>query len=103
MTEPARVTIQRGSLYLTRDVYDRYFSGLQAVVLLRRDKALLVMPVRHAAGGGYLLKQRNGTGDRVVTAADFFREHGSDNDEPRVLSAQWSSEQMGLWIADTFE
>lgn len=102
MSEPARVTIQRGSLYLTRDVYDRYFSGLQAVVLLRCDTALLVMPVRHAAGGGYLLKQRNGTGDRVVTAADFFRDHGGDDDGPRVLPAQWNSEQVGLWVADVF-
>ncbi|RJF86393.1 hypothetical protein D3874_04610 [Oleomonas cavernae] len=103
MSEPARVTIQRGSLYLTRDVYDRYFGGLQAVVLLRRETALLVMPVRHAAGGGYLLKQRNGTGDRVVTAADFFREQGMDDDLPHILPAQWSTEQVGLWVADAFK
>ena len=41
---------------------------------------LLILPVRHAAAGGYLLKLRNGAGDRVVNAPDFFREHGLDDE-----------------------
>jgi hypothetical protein len=96
MTEPATVTVKRGSLYLTRDVYDRYFPGLEAVILLRRDDDLLIMPVRHAASGGYLLKLRNGAGDRVVSAPDFFREQGIEGDAELFLPVAWSAEKAAL-------
>ena len=70
------MTVKRGSLYLAREVYDRYFAGLEAVILLRRDDDLLILPVRHAASGGYLLKLRNGAGDRVVERAGFLSRAG---------------------------
>ena len=38
----------------------------------------MILPVRHAAAGGYVLKLRNSAGDRVVHAPDFFREHHID-------------------------
>ena len=79
MSGAATVTVKRGSLYLDRALYDRYFPGLEAVILLRRDKGLLILPVRHTASGGYLLKLRNGAGDRVVSAPDFFREQGIED------------------------
>ncbi len=40
---------------------------------------MLVLPVRYAASGGYVLKIRNAAGDRVVDAGDFFRDHGLDD------------------------
>ena len=40
------IRIRRGALYLSREVCDRYFAGVDAVILLRRDADLLVLPVR---------------------------------------------------------
>lgn len=96
------VRIERGALYLSHEVYDRYFAGLDAVILLRRENDLCIMPVRHAAAGGYLLKLRNKRGDRVVHAPDFLREHGFDENLALQLSVAWSTERGALVAADAF-
>jgi hypothetical protein len=98
----ATVTVRRGGLYLDRDLYDRYFPGLEAVILLRRDDGLLILPVRHTASGGYLLKLRNGAGDRVVSAPDFFLDQGITEDAELEFPVVWSTEQAGLWSAHAF-
>ena len=95
----AAVRVKGGSLYLGRDVCERYFAGLEAVILLQRDGDLLILPVRNAAAGGYLLKVRNAAGDRVVQAADFFRAQGVADDRELRLEAVWSSDQGGLVAA----
>jgi len=102
MTVPATVTLKRGSLYLSREVYGRYFPGLETIILLRRGDDLVILPVRHAAAGGYVLKLRNSAGDRVVHAPDFLRDHGVDENVERALAVQWSSESAGLVAADAF-
>jgi len=98
----ASVSLRHGGLYLGRDVFDRYFAGLEAVILLRRDNDLLILPVRHAAAGGYLLKRRNAAGDRVVNAPDFFREHGLGDEVELDLAVDWSTRSAGLVAADAF-
>ena len=103
MTVAAVVTLKRGALYLTSGIYDRYFAGLETVILLRRDRDLCILPVRHAAAGGYLLKLRNKSGDRVVYAPDFFREYGVDENSERELLVVWSTERGALVAADAFE
>jgi hypothetical protein len=103
MTAASAVSLKRGGLYLSCDVYDRYFAGLESVILLRRDQDLCILPVRHAAAGGYLLKLRNKAGDRVVHAPDFFREHGIDEGTALELSVVWSTEQGALVAADAFQ
>lgn len=103
MTAPATITLKSGALYMTCDIYDRYFAGLETVILLRRDNDLCILPVRHAAAGGYLLKLRNKAGDRVVHAPDFFREYGVDEATILNLSVVWSSERGALVAADTFQ
>jgi hypothetical protein len=102
MTAPATLTLKRGSLYLSREVYDRYFPGLETIILLRRGDDLVILPVRHAAAGGYVLKLRNSAGDRVVHAPDFFRQHHIDEGSERTLAVQWSSESAGLVATDAF-
>jgi len=99
MTAASPVSLKRGSLYVSCDVYDRYFAGLETVILLRRDQDLCVLPVRHAAAGGYLLKLRNKAGDRVVHAPDFFRECGIDENVELELSVAWSTERGALVAA----
>ena len=90
------VNLKDGNLYLSRHLYDRYFAGLEAVILLRREDDLLILPVRHAAAGGYILKHRNGAGDRVVSAPDFFRHHGLEPEAGCDLPVSWSDEKAGL-------
>ena len=98
----ASVIVKRGSVYLTREIYDRYFAGLETVILLRRDDDLVIMPVRHAAAGGYLLKLRNSAGDRVVNAVDFFRANGIDDSRELELSVAWCADRAGLAARHAF-
>ena len=95
------VSIRRGGLYLQHDVCDRYFPAIEGVVLLRREADLFILPVRHAASGGYLLKRRNAAGDRVVQAPDFFREQGL-GDEELSRTGQWDEAHAALIISDLF-
>lgn len=97
------VTLRRGALYLASEVYDRYFAGLETVILLRRDRDLCILPVRNAAAGGYLLKLRNKAGDRVVHAPDFFREYGIDESIALELSVVWTAERGALVAAGAFK
>jgi hypothetical protein len=94
--EPATVTVKRGSLYIARALYDRFFAGVEAVILLRRGDDLLILPVRHAAAGGYLLKLRNSAGDRVVQAGDFFQTHGIGDEAELTLRVVWDQNIAGL-------
>ena len=99
---PSLAEIRRGGLYLSREICDRYFAGLETVILLRRERDLLVMSVRHAAAGGYLLKRRNGAGDRLVFAPDFFREHGLGDEERREIPLGWEAGLAALVAKDFF-
>ena len=99
MTAASVISLKRGALYVTSDIYDRYFAGLEAVILLRRDRDLCILPVRHLAAGGYLLKLRNKAGDRVVNAPDFLREQGIDEEVALELPVVWSSERGALVAA----
>lgn len=97
------VIIKDGSVYLSGDVCARFFDGLDSVILLRRDQDLCILPVRHAAAGGYLLKLRNRAGDRVVHAPDFFRENRFAARIQTEFSAEWSCVDGALIIARAFD
>lgn len=90
------MTLRRGSLYFDAALYERHFAGLETVILLRRGTALAILPVRHAASGGTLIKQRNAAGDRVVAAPDFFRAQGLADDAEITLQFSWSDDEAAL-------
>ncbi len=96
------ITIVRGSVYLPHETYRTYFAGLEGVVLQRDDHRLVVLPVRHAPGGGYLIKYRNAKGDRVINAGDFFRNHGLSDDIEICAEANWNPSIAGLELANVF-
>ena len=97
MTEaPVSLMIRRGALHMSAAACERYFAKVDAVALLRRDSDLVVLPVRHAAAGGYLLKRRNSRGDRVVSAPEFFRACGFDDDVAVTLDAHWDDRSAAL-------
>jgi hypothetical protein len=102
MSAGAIVRLKRGSLYFSREVYDRYFPRLETIILLRRSDDLVILPVRHAAAGGYVLKLRNSAGDRVVHAPDFFRENGVADEIEAELAVFWSTESAGLLATKVF-
>lgn len=102
MSDKIIIGIRRGSLHFTQNVYERFFNGLDNVILLRDGRDLLVLPVRNQAAGGYVIKLRTAAGDRAVQAADFFRDHGIDDDVELSLPAAWSDERAGLIIGAAF-
>ena len=97
------ITLRQGTLHLSCATYERYFAGLEGVILLRRDRDLCILPVRHAAAGGYLLKVRNKAGDRVVHAPDFFRAQNVDDSIALTLTVSWSAERGALIAAELFQ
>jgi hypothetical protein len=96
------ITIARGALYLTAMLYERWFSGIDAVILMRLEDDLIILPVHHAAAGGYILKRRNANGDRVVVAADFFRIHGIVDEKEICLAVEWDEELCGMKVPYAF-
>ncbi len=103
MTEEAVISFRDGRLYVSRATSESYFRGSSAVALLREGGDLLVLPVRHAAAGGYILKIRNSAGDRVVTAPDFFRTEGIAETVDWDGTARWSEERAALALHGFFQ
>lgn len=102
MTTAPLLTIRRAALHFSADTYERYFEGLGALVVLRDGADLLVLPLRLGAGGGYVIKLRNGAGDRTVDAADFFRENGIDDGVSLTLPAHWNDDRAALIVPNFF-
>ena len=96
------ISFRDGRLYVPRDVSESYFAGSGSVALLRSGRDLLVLPVRHDAAGGYILKTRNLNGDRVVTAPDFFRVEGIDEVQSWAGEAHWDDNLAALALHEFF-
>lgn len=90
------VRIYGGGLHMPGDVCQSHLAGIAGIVLLRREDDLLILPVRHAAAGGYLLKLRNSAGDRVAHAPDFFRAQGIGDEAERDIVVTWDADQGGF-------
>jgi hypothetical protein len=103
VSKTSLVTVRRGALHFTRETYERFFNSLDNVVLLRDGADLVVLPVRHQAAGGYVIKIRTGAGDRTVMAADFFRDNGIEDAIEMTLPATWSEERAALIVSNAFD
>ena len=102
MIEECQVGLRRGALRFSRRDYDRFLAGIEAVVLLRDGADLLILPVREAHAGGYLLKQANLAGDRTAHVAGFLRDQGADDEVELTRSAAWNEERAALILAGFF-
>jgi hypothetical protein len=98
----AHIGLRQRRLYIAREIYETYFAGGSTVILLRKERDLLVLPVRYAASGGYVLKIRNAAGDRVVDAGDFFRDHGLDDGAEWEGTFSWCETSGGLRLYEVF-
>jgi len=103
MTDDCILIVRRGALHLTRQVYERFFDKLDNVVLLRDGGDLVILPVRHQAAGGYVIKLRSGAGDRAVVASDFFRDNGVEDEVHLTLSAAWDEARSALIARGAFD
>jgi len=100
MSDVISVSVRRGALHFSGEIYERYFSGLDNVVLLRDGAHLVILPVRNPGAGGYVIKVRNSRGDRTVSAEDFFRDAGIADSIERTLTARWDERRAAL-VANT--
>ena len=93
-----RAWLVRGNLRLNAACYERYFGGMESVVMLYEAEAqrLWVLPVRASRAGGFVLKQVNLRGDRSAAAHGFFRDHGIPDDCERELLPRWDAARQGL-------
>lgn len=89
------IRLCNGNLYFSCELYDSYFTSIQAVVLLARDDDVLIVPVQQESGG-LLLKIRNARGDRVVHAAEFCQQHDLYSAQSRELEVRWQSDMGAL-------
>ena len=94
--ETSVISIRNGSIYLPADVVDRYFRGIDAVIVLIDEGELMILPVHQATSGGCLLKLRNAAGDRVVQARDVFQDRDFLDFSSDNLAVTWKSSQGAL-------
>ncbi len=92
------VCIRNGNLYVDSELYKKFFPGIETIALLKRAPGFLVMPIHSQASGGRLLKMRNATGDRVVTATDFLQEFGLSDEQEQKFEATWDSSAAALYV-----
>ncbi len=85
---------EHGYLYLDADIATRYFPN-DVLVVLVREMELWLLPMRGAAGGGLLLKQRNLLGDRSVLIWEVIPEMTESGLRP----AFWDAERGALRVA----
>lgn len=102
MTVGPPISFRDGRLYISFAASERYFAGSGSVALLRDGADLLVLPVRHAAAGGYILKMRNSAGDQVVTAPAFFDAQGATNTVGWSGAMSWREDRGALALHDFF-
>lgn len=91
-----KISVRRGSIYLSAEAVNTYFPGLEAVIVIIRDGELCVLPVQHVSAGGCLLKIRNSSGDCVAAALDVFAANGLEEWVQDDLEAAWDSSKAAL-------
>lgn len=93
------VRVARANFYLSREICDAHLAGLHSVALLQHEDRVLIVPLMPGSAGGLLLKLRNGRGDRVIHAQEFFRTHGYLEDfEERHCELRWDAKMAALEV-----
>ena len=99
----ARFGVRDGSLYIDAATFEAHLRGREAVTLIRRDADLFVVPLLDSTLGGYLCKRRTAAGDRVIHAADFFRDNGfADDPGDHVFDAMWREDVAAFVVPQFF-
>jgi hypothetical protein len=99
---PIEVVIVRGVLQLSCTDFEAVFGRAAAVVLMREERDLWILPVHEAAIGGHLVKLRNAAGDRAIDALELFRGHALERDHEIRVTGRWVPDRGALRVADLF-
>jgi len=91
-----RLEIHKGSVRLSREVYDRYFEGKEGALVFVEEAELCIVPIDQM-DGGLLVKQRNLQGDRVISDIEALRADGVQGFTGEV-EARWDSRRSGLCL-----
>lgn len=102
MIREFELTVVRGTLMFPCADYESVFGPAGAVVLLRQDTDLLILPVHQAALGGHLVTLRNIAGDRAGDALEFFRLQRLDSERELRVCAYWNPERSALCVRGLF-
>ena len=102
MIREFELTVTRGTMMFPGEDYENVFGPTDAVVLLRLEADLLILPVHQAAFGGHLAPLRNATGDRAVDAVEFFRLQRLDSEFELRVCAHWNPERSALCVRGLF-
>lgn len=99
LVESKKLTIARGNLYLSFDLYETYLKGAECIALSRCEDGLLVIPLISQSAGGLLLKVRTARGDRVVAAQEFLRQNGyPESFEEQHYPVRWLADRAALLV-----
>lgn len=92
------ITLDGGSIRITAAIYEQYFAPAQSCIILIDKYIISIMPVHNAANGGYLLKQKNALGDRIVTAPCLldFCQMADILSPSNANSCTWDSSKQAL-------
>jgi hypothetical protein len=83
-----------GYLHLPHEIAGKYFPG-DGVVAVVRGPEMWLMPVFNSASGGFLLKQKNGRGDRAVLIWEVLQMRALEGSR----TAFWDERQCALRVA----
>jgi len=83
-----------GYLHLSGEIAGRYFPT-DGIVALVKGPEMWLMPTHSNASGGFLLKRRNGRGDRTVLIWEALQMHSIEGS--RI--AFWDEHQGALRVA----
>lgn len=89
------VGIERGTLTIDAETFEKFFREAPAVAVLRREAELLLLPLRDGFGGT-LVKVKNPQGDRSVDLREFMRTSNLNEWAIGVWPARWDAELGGL-------
>jgi hypothetical protein len=98
-SDKSKITIARGNIYISLEVYEKYLRNIEAVALLPHEKGILLFPLIQSSAGGLLLKIKNLKGDRVIHAQEFFRSNNyPEMFDETLCDVVWESEKHALLI-----
>jgi hypothetical protein len=98
-SEPLQVSIARGNIYVSREVCETYFNGIESVALMPHEEGVLLIPLIQQSAGGLLLKIKNLRGDRVIQAQEFWRQHNyAEEFAERTYPVRWNCERAALLL-----
>jgi len=102
MIREFELTVVHGTMMFPSEDYENVFGPAGAVVLLRQDADLLILPVHQVALGGHLVELRNVVGDRALDAIEFFRLQQLDSELEIRVCAHWNPERSALCVRGLF-